>query len=76
LARIAGVDLPRDKKDRISRSVISTAFGLSNAEGYVAEAGVDPSTRVRDLTESEIAISERRSENSYRVEGHCGASWL
>lgn len=68
MARIAGVDLPRDKKVEYALCYIY-GIGLPSAQGIVAEAGVDPATRVRDLTESEIAELRKVIEGSYRVEG-------
>ena len=54
MARIAGVDLPRDKKIEYALCYIY-GIGLTSAKEIVASAGVDPKTRVRDLTESEIS---------------------
>lgn len=68
MARIAGVDLPRDKKVEYALCYIY-GIGLPSAQGIVAEAGVDPTTRVRDLTESEISELRKVIEGSYRVEG-------
>jgi small subunit ribosomal protein S13 len=68
LARIAGVDLPRDKKVEYALCYIY-GIGLSSAQDIVAQAGVDPATRVRDLTESEISELRKVIEGSYRVEG-------
>jgi len=68
LARIAGVDLPRDKKVEYALCYIY-GIGLSSAQDIVAQAGVDPTTRVRDLTESEISELRKVIEGSYRVEG-------
>ena len=68
MARIAGVDLPREKKIEFALCYIY-GIGLSSAKDIVAEAGVDPSTRVRDLTESEISDLRKVIESSYRVEG-------
>jgi len=68
LARIAGVDLPRDKKVEYALCYIY-GIGLPSAKEIVAEAGVDPDTRVRDLTESEISDLRKVIEGSYRVEG-------
>lgn len=68
MARIAGVDLPRDKKIEYALCYIY-GIGLSSAKEIVAKAGVDPATRVRDLTESEISELRRVIEGSYRVEG-------
>lgn len=68
MARIAGVDLPRDKKIEYALCYIY-GIGLSSAKEIVAKAGVDPATRVRDLTESEISELRKVIEGSYRVEG-------
>lgn len=68
MARIAGVDLPRDKKVEYSLTYIF-GIGLSSAKKIVEAAGVDPSTRVRDLTETEISDLRREIEGAYRVEG-------
>lgn len=68
MARIAGVDLPRDKKVEYALTYIY-GIGLSSSKDIVSQAGVDPSTRVRDLTESEISELRKVIEGSYRVEG-------
>ena len=68
MARIAGVDLPRDKKVEYALCYIY-GIGLPSAKEIVAEAGVNPDTRVRDLTESEISDLRKVIESSYRVEG-------
>jgi small subunit ribosomal protein S13 len=67
MARIAGVDLPRDKRVVIGLTYIY-GIGNSTAKKIVAAAGVNPDTRVRDLTEDEV--SKLRDEISkYKVEG-------
>lgn len=68
MARIAGVDLPRDKKVEYALTNIF-GIGLSSAQKIVAAAGVDATTRVRDLTESEVSDLRREIEGSYSVEG-------
>ncbi|MGI6296876.1 MAG: 30S ribosomal protein S13 [Armatimonadota bacterium] len=68
MARIAGVDLPRDKKIEYALCYIY-GIGLTSAKNIVATAGVDPQTRVRDLTESEISDLRKVIEGEYRVEG-------
>jgi len=68
LARIAGIDLPRDKKVEYALTYIY-GIGLSSAQSIVSAAGVDPDTRVRDLTESEIGDLRKQIEGNYRVEG-------
>jgi len=68
LARIAGVDLPRDKRVEYALTYIY-GIGLTSAQEIVAEARVDPSTRVRDLTETEVSELRKAIEGNYRVEG-------
>ena len=68
MARIAGVDLPRDKRVEYALTYIY-GIGLTSAQKIVSAAGVDPATRVRDLTESEVSDLRREIEGSYRVEG-------
>ncbi len=68
MARIAGIDLPRDKKVEYALTYIF-GIGLTSAQQIVEEARVDPSTRVRDLTESEISELRKVIEGNYTVEG-------
>ena len=53
MARIAGVDLPRDKRIEIALTYIF-GIGLTTSKKLLAEAGVNPDTRTRDLTEDEV----------------------
>jgi len=68
LARIAGVDLPRDKRVEYALPYIY-GIGLPSAKKIVAQAGINPDTRVRDLTESETSKLREILERDYRVEG-------
>lgn len=68
MARIAGVDLPRDKKIEYALPYIY-GIGLSSARKIIARAGIDPNTRVRDLTEAESSRLREIIERDYRVEG-------
>jgi len=68
LARIAGVDLPRDKKVEYALTYIY-GIGISSARSVVAKAGVDPATKMRDLTEGEISELRRVIESDCIVEG-------
>lgn len=68
MARIAGVDLPRDKRIEYALPYIY-GIGLSAAKKIVAQAGISPETRVRDLTESETSKLREILERDYRVEG-------
>lgn len=54
MARISGVDLPREKRVEIALTYIF-GIGLSTSQKIIAGAGISPSTRVRDLTEDEIS---------------------
>jgi len=68
LARIAGVDLPRDKRVEIALTYIF-GVGLTTSQRILAQTGVGPDTRVRELTESEVARLREVLEREYRVEG-------
>lgn len=56
MARIAGVDIPRDKRVVISLTYVF-GIGRTTAEKILAEAGISEETRVRDLTEDELDVS-------------------
>ena len=68
MARIAGVDLPRDKRIEIALTYIF-GIGLTSSQKILDAGGVDPSTRVRDLTEGEVARLREVIERDFRVEG-------
>jgi len=68
MARIAGVDVPRDKRLEISLTYIF-GIGQTTAQNICAETGIDPSTRVRSLTDDEVARIRRLIEANYKVEG-------
>jgi small subunit ribosomal protein S13 len=68
VARIAGVDLPRDKRVEVALTYIF-GIGPSRAKNIIAATGVNPDTRVRDLTESEISKLRENIDKNYRVEG-------
>ncbi len=68
MARIAGVDLPREKRIEYALPYLY-GIGLTSAKKIVAQAGIDPNTRVRDLTESESSRLREIIERDYRVEG-------
>ena len=53
MAKIAGVDLPKEKRDEIGLTYIY-GIGLSTSQKILAETGVNPDTRVKDLTEEEV----------------------
>ncbi|MFL5803757.1 MAG: 30S ribosomal protein S13 [Roseiflexaceae bacterium] len=68
MARIAGVDIPRNKKIAISISYIY-GIGRSNGGQILQKANVNPETRVRDLTEEEVGRIREVVDREYRVEG-------
>jgi small subunit ribosomal protein S13 len=68
MARIAGVDIPRDKRVEISLRYIY-GIGPTNSRQIVERARVNPDTRVKDLTEEEISRLREIIEKNHRVEG-------
>ena len=68
MARIAGIDLPRDKRIEIGLTYIF-GIGRTSATKILAEAKIDPNTRVKDLTEAEEAKLREIIGHSYTVEG-------
>jgi small subunit ribosomal protein S13 len=68
MARIAGVDLPRDKRLEIALTYIY-GIGRSTSNNILRQTGVSPDTRVRDMTEDEITRLRDVIERSLRVEG-------
>ena len=68
MARIAGVDLPRDKRVEVSLTYIF-GIGPATSKKILAQTGVSPDTRVRDLAESEVARLREVIDRNYRVEG-------
>mgnify|MGYP003604591672 CR=1 FL=1 len=68
MARIAGVDIPKDKRVEIGLTYIY-GIGRVLSNRILAEAGVNPDTRVKDLTEAEVNQLRSVIDNSYTVEG-------
>lgn len=68
MARIAGVDLPRDKRIEAALPYIY-GIGLATAREILDKTGVNPDTRVRDLTEDEISRLRETIDKGYKVEG-------
>ena len=68
MARIAGVDLPRDKRLEIGLTYIY-GIGLTRSQRVCAETGVDPGTRIRQLTDDEVTRIRRFIEANFEVEG-------
>jgi small subunit ribosomal protein S13 len=68
VARIAGVDLPRDKRVEIALTYIY-GVGLTTSQDILGKTGVNPDTRVRELSEGDVARLREVLEREYRVEG-------
>ena len=68
MARIAGVDIPNQKRVEIALTYIY-GIGRKSANDILAKTGINPDTRAKDLTESEIAKLRDEIENNYTVEG-------
>ena len=68
MARIAGVDLPRDKRVEIGLTYIY-GIGLKSSQKILAQAGVNPDTRVKDLTDAEVNSLRETIDREYTVEG-------
>ncbi len=68
MARIAGVDLPRDKRIEIGLTYIY-GIGRTKAKEIIAKTGVDPDIRVKDLTEDDIGKLRDVIDKEYTVEG-------
>jgi small subunit ribosomal protein S13 len=68
MARISGVDLPRDKRVEVALTYIY-GLGPSTSKVILAQTGVNPDIRVKDLSESEIAALREYIDKNYRVEG-------
>jgi len=68
MARLAGVDLPNDKRIEIGLTYV---YGIGNTKSkeILAKAKVDPDTRVKDLTEDEVGEIRKVIENEHMVEG-------
>ncbi len=68
MARIAGVDLPNNKRIEIGITYIY-GIGLPTAKKIIKETGINPDTRVKDLSESDVAKLREYIEHNLRVEG-------
>ena len=68
MARIAGIDLPREKRVEIGLTYIF-GIGVTTAKKILADTGINPDTRVKDLTEYEVAQLRDYIENNLKVEG-------
>ena len=68
MARIAGVDLPREKRVEVGLTHVY-GIGISTARKVLTETGVDPDTKVRDLAEGEVATIRAYVDQNVQVEG-------
>ena len=68
MARIAGVDLPNDKRVEIGLTYIY-GIGITTSKKIVSDAGINPDTRVKDLTDDEIANIRKFIDQNLKVEG-------
>lgn len=68
MARIAGIDLPRDKRVEIGLTYIY-GIGKPTSQEIVAKCGINPETRIRDLTDEEVAKLREIIEKEHKVEG-------
>ncbi len=68
MARLAGVDIPREKRVEIALTYIY-GVGRTRAHETLAATGVDPDTRVRDLTDDQLVLLRDHIEGTYKVEG-------
>ena len=68
MARIAGVDLPREKRVEISLTYIF-GIGLTLSKEILVKTGINPDTRVKDLTEEEVSKLRETLDKEYKVEG-------
>lgn len=68
MARIAGVDLPRDKRVEVGLTYIF-GIGLKSAQDILKATGVSPDTRIKDLAESDVSKLRDYIDKNYKVEG-------
>ncbi len=68
MARIAGVDLPKDKRVEIGLTYIF-GIGRKSSNIILAQSGINPDTRVKDLTEEEVGAIRKILETEYNIEG-------
>ena len=68
MARIAGVDLPRDKRVEVGLTYIF-GIGLKTSQGILESTGINPDTRVKDLTESDVSKLREHIDKNIKVEG-------
>jgi len=68
MARVVGVDLPREKRVEAGLQAIY-GIGLTRAKQILQKSGIDSDTRVRDLTDEQVSMISAAVQNDYKVEG-------
>ncbi|XHX76010.1 MAG: 30S ribosomal protein S13 [Stenomitos frigidus ULC029] len=68
MARIAGVDLPRDKRIEIGLTYIY-GIGLTRSQDVLKATGVNPDIRVKDLSDADVSLLREEVEENYQIEG-------
>ena len=68
MARIAGVDLPKEKRVEIGLTYIY-GIGLTSSQKILAKTGINPDARVKDLTDDEVNLIRKEIDENYKVEG-------
>lgn len=68
MARIAGVDLPKEKRVEVGLTYIF-GIGQKGANDILAATGINPDTRIKDLTEAEVSLLRENIDKNYEVEG-------
>ena len=68
MARIAGVDLPKEKRVEIGLTYIY-GIGLTSSQKILTETGINPDTRIKDLTDTEVNSIRKIIDEQYKVEG-------
>lgn len=68
MARIAGIDLPKDKRGEISLTYIY-GIGKSRAQEILDELEIDPDIKVKDWTDEQVSKLRQKIDNEYKVEG-------
>ena len=68
MARVVGVDLPREKRVEAGLQYIY-GIGLTRSREVLAKTGIDPETRVQDLTDEQVSAITTTIQNTYKVEG-------
>ena len=68
MARISGVDLPKEKRVEIGLTYIY-GIGLTSSQKILQETGISPDVRVKDLTDDEVNLIRKEIDKNYKVEG-------